>query len=490
MKINIHTPSGLIPISPEVTKQTIIDALGYNPADQAAYDSIDATDNTTFYIIDSQQHILAKVDADGLHAAIMTVNGKDVESGLIYDIKELDDSAFYIVDKDQNVICRIDENGLITTQIAADIINTAIINTSVINTDNIQSENSDFYISDKNNNPIFKVGSNGIETTNIISSSVIANDAILSEYSVVDHIEDNNQHVTIVEKTRWNEKIDSSKLNSELSKKVNLTQFNTHIYDNDIHLGDEIKVDDNSALYINDNEGKVIAQFGETGVIVGQLTANNIVLQDELLSDTLTDLSNDITTAKNEAITIAANDATTKANTAKADAKSHADSLNSAMDIRVKANTEAIKTLNGTEEGSVDFKINAAFNDFATKVSNDEVVNTYKELIDYASAHGAEFTTLVGEVSKKAETEVLNNHMSDDTRHIGDEIKLEDNSTLYIVDKEEKIIAQFDGSGLTVKDLTATNINLEEESLSNKLNNLSTAITNEATTRETSDNNL
>lgn len=45
MKINIHTPSGLIPISPEVTKQTIIEALGYNPADQAAYDSIDATDD-------------------------------------------------------------------------------------------------------------------------------------------------------------------------------------------------------------------------------------------------------------------------------------------------------------------------------------------------------------------------------------------------------------------------------------------------------------
>ena len=124
MKINIHTPSGLIPISPEVTKQTIIDALGYNPADQAAYDSIDATDDTTFYIIDSQQNILAKVDADGLHAAIMTVNGKDVESGLIYDIKELDDSAFYIVDKDQNVICRIDENGLTTTSIKADSVET------------------------------------------------------------------------------------------------------------------------------------------------------------------------------------------------------------------------------------------------------------------------------------------------------------------------------------------------------------------------------
>lgn len=650
MKINIHTPSGLIPISPEVTKQTIIEALGYTPANQAAYDSIDATDDTTFYIIDSQQHVLAKVDADGLHAAIMTVNGKDVESGLIYDIKELDDSAFYIVDKDQNIICRIDENGLTTTAIAA-----TYIHAQIIHTDNLETESSELYIADKDNKPIFKVGANGVETTNVVAS-----DAILSQHSVVGHIEDNTRHVTEAEKAiwhskskidsisedidsvllvqdkndkpivridesgittttvisndtlvagnstlghiensnihiqdeerniwnsvinkaskqdleqhindsekhlqenervYWNQKVDTisddsdfiivdsknnkilevnsegvnagnlkirdqqvativdvntqvqdlkdTKLDTEVfnatkislenaisdldQTKTELSNFNSHVTNTDIHLGDEITVEDDTTLYVKDSEGEVIAQFGETGVIVGQLTASNIVLQNETLSDTLTDLSNDITTAKNEAIAIAATDAKNKADAAEADAKSHANSLNSAMDIRVKANTEAIETLNGTQEGSVSFKINAAFNDFATKVSNDEVVNTYKELIDYAADHGAEFTALVGTVSKKAEKEVLNNHMSDDTRHIGDEIKLEDNSTLYIVDNEEKIIAQFDGSGLTVKDLTATNINIEEESLSNKLNNLSIAIATEATTRETSDNNL
>lgn len=45
--------------------------------------------------------------------------------------------------------------------------------------------------------------------------------------------------------------------------------------------------------------------------------------------------------------------------------------------------------------------ITAAFNDFASKVSNDGVVNTYKELIDYAATHGAEFTALVGVVNNK-----------------------------------------------------------------------------------------
>lgn len=49
-------------------------------------------------------------------------------------------------------------------------------------------------------------------------------------------------------------------------------------------------------------------------------------------------------------------------------------------------------------KSETDDAIDAAFNDFATKVSDDAVVNTYKELIDYAADHGAEFTELVGEV--------------------------------------------------------------------------------------------
>lgn len=59
----------------------------------------------------------------------------------------------------------------------------------------------------------------------------------------------------------------------------------------------------------------------------------------------------------------------------------------------------AIDLLNGDAAGSVNAKITAAFNDFMTKVSDDGVVNSYKELIDYAASHGAEFTTLVGQVT-------------------------------------------------------------------------------------------
>lgn len=65
----------------------------------------------------------------------------------------------------------------------------------------------------------------------------------------------------------------------------------------------------------------------------------------------------------------------------------------------IKKNADAIGVLNGSGEGSVDKKITDAFNDFATKVSDDGVVNSYKELIDWAATHGAEAATMAGEIT-------------------------------------------------------------------------------------------
>lgn len=85
---------------------------------------------------------------------------------------------------------------------------------------------------------------------------------------------------------------------------------------------------------------------------------------------------------------------------AKKYAEEKAAAVNTALEPRVKANEDAIAVLNGNDAttGSVDKKIKDAINDFATKVSNDQTVNTFKELIDYAAEHGSEFSELVGEV--------------------------------------------------------------------------------------------
>ena len=75
----------------------------------------------------------------------------------------------------------------------------------------------------------------------------------------------------------------------------------------------------------------------------------------------------------------------------------------SALSGRVTTVEGDVATLKGTGVGSVKKQIDDAFNDFATKVSDDDVVNTYKELIDYAAAHKGEAATMAGDISKNAE---------------------------------------------------------------------------------------
>lgn len=73
-----------------------------------------------------------------------------------------------------------------------------------------------------------------------------------------------------------------------------------------------------------------------------------------------------------------------------------------ALVARVTANETAIGRLNGEGEGSVKKQIDDAFNDFATKVSDDSVVNTFKELVDYCATHSAEAAEMAGDIQKNA----------------------------------------------------------------------------------------
>lgn len=62
----------------------------------------------------------------------------------------------------------------------------------------------------------------------------------------------------------------------------------------------------------------------------------------------------------------------------------------------------AITTLNGEGVGSVKKQIDDAFNDFATKVSDDNVVNTFKELVDYCATHSSEAAEMAGDIQANA----------------------------------------------------------------------------------------
>lgn len=68
----------------------------------------------------------------------------------------------------------------------------------------------------------------------------------------------------------------------------------------------------------------------------------------------------------------------------------------------VTALQNAVNTLNGTGAGSVKKTVDDAINDFATNVSDDGVINAYKELIDWVAEHGPEAAEMSAAIQTNA----------------------------------------------------------------------------------------
>ena len=70
---------------------------------------------------------------------------------------------------------------------------------------------------------------------------------------------------------------------------------------------------------------------------------------------------------------------------------------------QVDANTQKLESL--TLDGSIKDQINSAINDFATKVTDDGTIDTFKELIDYAAENSGSIDLLVSTVNALSEND-------------------------------------------------------------------------------------
>lgn len=128
------------------------------------------------------------------------------------------------------------------------------------------------------------------------------------------------------------------------------------------------------AVYVDDNEESPV-NLTETLNDINE-KINNYLISEEKLTKTLSDY------VKTEDIPDEYDD--------------------TALSDRVTANEEAISTLNGTGEGSVSKTVDDALNKFATDISDDGVVNTYKELVDYAASHSSDVAEIVADIADNA----------------------------------------------------------------------------------------
>lgn len=103
------------------------------------------------------------------------------------------------------------------------------------------------------------------------------------------------------------------------------------------------------------------------------------------------------------------------------DAKDYADTKNEAMDGRVIKLEATHATKEDGSFKSVKEEVDAAINEFATNVTDDGVVNSFKELVDWAATHSSDAADMVAEIGENADAIAAEN-----TRAVAREDAIED----------------------------------------------------------------
>lgn len=114
---------------------------------------------------------------------------------------------------------------------------------------------------------------------------------------------------------------------------------------------------------------------------------------------------------------------------------------------RIEANENALVILNGDGEGSISKQINDAIDGFANTISENGIVDTFKELVEYAAENAGDLGNLVLRV---------NNIEAKDSEQDSAISKLQEDLLILTNDVDMKLIAQ--GAEL-------------EESIDTKINN-------------------
>lgn len=264
------------------------------------------SDDDSFFIADSVGNIILRVDKDGVHSVDFTVEGKSIleiieEAGFSGDYNDLtnkpnitedESNTLYIADEAGNIVAKIDAEGLhaLGVFIGAEDKNVEeLINTkSDINHshNDLVSDSNEFAIADNKGNMIMKVDQAGVHSTafyvdgksiaeigfsgnyndltnkpdfNGLSSTV--NSLSESVNSVIDEVDILDDSVTLLQEADTNL---STQIRSLDSNKSNIN----HSHDN--------LTSDSIDFSITDNDGNIIATINQDGLNTVNLMLDGI----------------------------------------------------------------------------------------------------------------------------------------------------------------------------------------------------------------------
>lgn len=158
MSLHLKTAAGLLEISGSVTKEKIIQALGYVPADQAnALDNIIDDGSGNLVITDDNGNIIMRVDASGINTTEVTANGTPIGATVA---SHVNNSSMHVTSAEKNAWnSKSNFSGSYSDLTDAPSIE--------------ETESGDMIITDNNSNIIMKVDQNGLETTSVTATTMI-----------------------------------------------------------------------------------------------------------------------------------------------------------------------------------------------------------------------------------------------------------------------------------------------------------------------------
>ena len=440
---------------------------------------VDADDDT-FYIIDSQENVIAYINEEGVHSINFIIDNEDSEyanylallekvelhieeiqglketdGGLRQDLTDFanavnkklqhfngdEDEAFFFIDNKENVIAYIDQYGIHTTGLYA--------------TDGGLTVENTLYVYNKNGEKIFTATSDGgISASNFL---VKAADGTVT-YNLVDTLKN-----LIQEDRRLNEAlgVTNQKLNDEitnraeedgkLQKAINDTNARTAYID-----GTE-----DERLYIIDKDNNVIAYVDAVGIHAVEFITEPYSTDAGLRTTryTMTELgdsvdaleiwqpaaqknivSNEIYINRLFEIT---GEHPSQTMTGGYDHKSRLDKIDDILDLESFAENGKSNRLDRLDT------IVGQSDDDASQATHEGRLKTLE-------------TGLATEANTRFQTDVSHKTAIEGLEAKTEYLKAASNDKFYIIDSSDNVIAYFDEKGLTVTELTATGLKINE----------------------------
>lgn len=255
--IYIQQANGLQPISQQLTKEKIITALGYTPADNT---TLWEDKSGNLIVADENGYVIARIDTNGLEtvgirAESILLNGEDLTAKLDnLNNRDVDLTNYYTKDEVNKALSEVDINIDLSNYYTKEEVDETISNMEVdvdltgYATENFVTQK----IQESENNR------EEIDLKNYALSADVEANKVLTDV----HIADEVVHVSAAERTLWNSKSDFSGNYQDLKNAPNITTN-----------------DNDDELIVCDSAGNVIMKVNANGINTADIFLNGESLE-------------------------------------------------------------------------------------------------------------------------------------------------------------------------------------------------------------------